>query len=501
MRYPTSANPPSMYNYMIPTFSQHFTWLSMLRNLRYFTIRVLLLTLGYSLSYEASAIQIQAPTKLPNIVYIMADDMGWRDLGVTGSQYYETPAIDKLAQEGLRFENAYASAPVCAPTRAALMTGKSPAQLHLTAVFDRDRGKMPLLPPNWKNELPLEEVTIADRLKAVGYRTAIMGKWHLGLTEVMWPKARGFDVNVAAWASGRPDSYFAPYNNPKLKDGPDGEYLTRRIAGEAVDFIKENRDSTFFLYLPFYSPHAPLEAPEETIARFQDKEPDGKQANPAYAAMIHELDKAVGAVVKTLEDEGLSDNTIVVFTSDNGGILTLWDLKITDNAPLRAEKFLLYEGGIRVPMIVKWPGHTPAGEVTSQLAISHDMVPTLMSMIGHPVLGNQLEGRDLTPVLKNGERATFPRMLTWHYPHYMPRQDMRPSSAIRIGDYKLIHWHESHRIELYNLSDDIGEVNNLSASQPEVAAGLYEQLDNWRKEIGAQMPVPNPTFTPKHAEE
>jgi len=458
-----------------------------------FVFIITLNTIGYTQRIPA------AEPIPPNIVLIMADDLGWRDLGCTGSEYYETPAIDQLAQAGLRFVNAYAAAPVCAPTRATLMTGKSPAQLHLTAVFDRDGGKMPLLPPNWINELPLEETTIAERLKEIGYRTAIMGKWHLGLTEDRWPENQGFDVNVGAWKSGRPTSYFSPYENPRLPDGEQGEYLTNRLAREAVQFIQDNKDTSFFLYLPFYNPHAPLEAPSESVAKFNDKKPDGGHDNPTYAAMIYHLDQAVASVVQALETSGISQNTLIIFTSDNGGVHTLWDLEITDNTPLRAEKFLLYEGGIRVPLIVKWPGKTPAGETTTQLAVTHDLLPTIMSAIGHPVYESSIEGKDLTAVLKNGESATFPPMLAWHYPHYMPRQNMKPSSAIRVGNHKLIHWHETHRLELYDLSEDISESSNLAVSQPDLASALYQKLESWRTHIGAQMPQPNPAFSTETA--
>ncbi|WP_154858529.1 sulfatase [Cyclobacterium xiamenense] len=441
-----------------------------------------------------SMVAAQGNSGRPNIVLILADDLGWSDLGCYGSSYYETPNIDRFAAEALRFTDAYSSAPVCAPTRAALMTGKSPGQLRLTAVFDRDFEKMPLLPPNWVKQLPVEEVTLGERFKEIGYTTGIMGKWHLGKTADFWPENQGFDVNVGAWESGRPASYFPPYKNPKISDEVPGEYLTDRIAREAVGFIEDNRDRPFFLYLPFYSPHLPLEAPEETIAHFRGKEPYRKQKNPTYAAMVARLDQAVGAVLKTLDSLDLADNTLVVFTSDNGGVLSLSETLVTDNHPLRAEKFLLYEGGIRVPLIVRWPGIVPKGSKTSQLAVSHDMLPTLLSAAGSPLFDDRIEGVDLLPVFKQGELAKFNRVLTWHYPHYMPRQEMKPSSAIRVGDMKLIHWHESHKLELYDLGNDIGESRNLAKSMPGVAKTLYSYLDDWRMRRGVQMPVPNPAF-------
>lgn len=430
----------------------------------------------------------------PNIVLILADDLGWRDLSCMGSQFYETPWIDQLAAEGLLFTDAYAAAPVCLPTRAALMTGKTPARLHMTAVFDRDGGEMPLLPPDWRNELPHEETTLAERLKALGYTTGIMGKWHLGQTEENWPEYHGFDVNKGGWESGRPASFFVPYENPRLPDGPEGEYLTDRLAAEAVTFIEGHSDKPFFLYLPFYNPHSPMEAPEEAVAAFANKPPDGGQKNPVYAGMIARLDAAVGRVRGALEQAGVAERTLVIFTSDNGGVLTLWDLEITDNSPLRAEKFLLYEGGIRVPLIVHGPG-VPEGETTSQLASTQDLLPTLMNWVGDTVQEASIDGRDLGPVWRQGESARFDRPLAWHYPHYMPRQAMRPSSALRIGDEKIIHWHDTHALELYNLADDLGETHNLAPTAPKRALQLYEQLEQWRQSVGAQMPRPNPAFS------
>lgn len=439
----------------------------------------------------------QTSASRPNVVLIMADDLGWRDLGCMGSKYYETPAIDQLASEGLLFTDAYAAAPVCSPTRAALMTGKTPARLNHTAVFDRDGGKMPLLPPDWSGELPLEETTIAERLKNLGYTTAIMGKWHLGKTEDLWPESQGFDVNVAGWESGRPKSYFPPYENPRLPDGPEGEYLTDRIAAEAERFIlgQQNTEAPFFLYLPFYNPHLPLQAPEATITRFKGKKSDGGQKIPGYAAMIAHLDMAVGKVLKALEQAGKTGNTLVIFTSDNGGVLTLWEQEVTDNSPLRAEKFLLYEGGIRVPLIVKWPGVTPAGEKTRQMAASFDYMPTIMAAAGAPVNEPDIDGIDLTAVFGGGDSKLIERDLAWHYPHYMPRQKMKPSSAIRSGNYKLVHWHESHAIELYDLASDPGETRDLAPERPGKALELYQKLEAWREKVNARMPRPNPRYT------
>lgn len=446
-----------------------------------------------SLIYLAS-LQIHAQPK-PNIVFILADDLGWRDLSCMGSEYFETPNIDRLASQGLLFTDAYAAAPVCTPTRAAFMTGKSPAQLGITAVFDRDRREMPLLPPDWPHALPHHEYTIAERLKDGGYVTAHMGKWHLGPTEAFWPETHGFDVNIAGCNLGRVPTFFSPYENPRISNGPEGEYLTERLGREAANFIRQQADTSFFLYLPFYSPHAPLEAPEASITAFEGKEPDGGQKIPTYAAMIAELDKAVGMVMGALEEAGLADNTLLVFTSDNGGVKTIWDVEITDNAPLRAEKFLLYEGGIRVPLIIRWPAVTPTGAKTRQLVSTIDFLPTIMAAVGAPVLAPNTDGIDLNPVLRMGDDALTNRPLAWHYPHYMPRQDMKPSSAMRVGQYKLIHWLEDHRIELFDLENDIGETKNLAPKMPEKTMQLYHQLETWRNQVGALMPRPNPAYT------
>lgn len=440
--------------------------------------------------------KIQAQQKRPNIILILADDLGWRDVGFMGSTYYETPNLDRLAAKSLIFTNAYAAAPVCTPTRAALMTGKTPARLNITAVFDRDGGKMPLLPPDWRNELAHEETTLAEHLQTHGYTTAIMGKWHLGLTEPNWPEYHGFDVNVAGWKSGRPDSYFTPYENPRLPDGPEGEYLTDRIAAEAVEFIDEHSQAPFFLYLPFYSPHAPLEAPDSVIARFAGKPPDGGQKNPAYAAMIARLDAAVGNIVNAVEKNGLAEQTIILFTSDNGGVLSLWETLITDNQPLRGEKFHLYEGGIRVPLFVHWPGRHMEGQFSQQLISTQDFLPSLLSIAGYTghIEDKELDGLDLSAVFEHGDPERIERDLFWHYPHYMPRQAMRPCGAVRSGEWKLLHWLDTHEIELYNLYADLGETTDLASEQPDTALALYDKLEAWRREVGARMPRPNPAF-------
>lgn len=462
--------------------------------------RIALQDEGFAVAYRNIRIRPLETPRRPNIVVLLADDLGWRDLGVTGSRYYETPHLDRMAAEGLRFTQAYAAAPVCAPTRAALMTGKAPARLNLTAVFDRDGGREALLPPVWDSELALEEVTLAERLRRLGYRTALMGKWHLGRGPERWPEAQGFDVNLGGCDLGRPPRYFSPYGNPRLADGPEGEYLTDRLAEEAAAFIRaQEPEVPFYLQLSFYSPHAPLEAPEGEIDRFRTKARDGGQKEPVYAAMIARMDAAVGRVLASLEEAGVAPSTLVVFTSDNGGVRTLGTLEITDNAPLRGEKFQLYEGGIRVPLIVRWPGVAPRGETTGQLTSTEDLLPTLMAAAGAPLGEEEADGRNLLPVWKEGERVRWERDLAWHYPHYMPRQDMRPASAYRSGPYKLIYHYEEARLELFDLPADPGETANLAGERPELALELYGKLEDWLRRTGARRPRPNPGGAPARA--
>jgi arylsulfatase A-like enzyme len=456
---------------------------------------LVLLALHWLLPGAAGTLQAEVVDR-PNIVLILADDLGWRDLGCMGSQFYETPAIDGLAAKGLLFSRAYASAPVCLPTRAALMTGKSPARLGMTAVFDRDRGEKPLLPPDWPNELPHDEVTLAEYLREHGYATAIIGKWHLGITEENWPEHHGFDHNVGGTHIGRPPSYFSPYQNPRIADGPEGEYLTERLAAEAVNFIGGRGEQPFFLYFSLFTPHSPLEAREEVIGKYREKSPVDEQDNPVYAAMITHMDEAVNRVLQALEQEGIAEETLVIFTSDNGGVRTIWDQHFTSNKPLRGEKFQLYEGGIRVPLIVRWPGVTPEGKVTEQLAISTDFLPTILDILQVHPHEPLPDGVSLLPVLRQGDAGRFGRDLFWHFPHYMPRQDMAPASALRDDRFKLLHHYEDHRLELFDLSRDPGETLNLAPEQPGKALQMFERLREALQQTGALLPRPNPA----HAE-
>jgi arylsulfatase A-like enzyme len=434
----------------------------------------------------------------PNVVLIVADDLGQRDLGCYGSTYYRTPNIDRLAGQGVRFAAAYAACPVCSPTRASILTGKYPQRFDLTDWLPGrpDRPDQKLLRPRLRTELPLEEVTLAEALKAAGYATAHVGKWHLG-GKGFGPREQGFDLNVAGDHTGTPRSYFAPFRNkdgvmPGLEDAPDGQYLTDRLTDEAVKFVAANRDQPFFLYLPHYAVHTPLRAKKELEAKYKPGRP-GTQNNPVYAAMVESLDESVGRVLKALDDHKLADNTLVIFTSDNGGLATREgpSTPATINAPLREGKGHLYEGGIRVPLIIRGPG--VMSDTTSAVpASSIDLFPTVLDVCGVRS-DSEPDGLSLVPVFAGGtvERDE----LCWHYPHYA-NQGSRPGGAIRAGDFKLIEFYENGRKELFNVKQDAGESRNLAAEKPLIVNNLAARLNDWRRAVGARMPTPNPDYRP-----
>jgi len=449
----------------------------------------------------------------PNIVFILVDDLGWTDTGCFNSSFYETPNIDKLAAEGMLFTNAYAACPVSSPTRASIMTGKYPARINTTDYFGASqpenwRRNSPLLPAAYQNKLPLKEITIAETLKANGYNTFFAGKWHLG-GEGWFPENQGFDVNKGGIERGGPyggKKYFSPYGNPKLTDGPDGEHLPDRLASETAGFIEANVDNPFLAYLSFYSVHTPLMGRPDLVEKYKQKAlnvdtalvrfiPEGKrmarqvQEHAVYAAMVEAMDQAVGKVLKKLIDLNLQDNTIIIFMSDNGGLSTS-EGSPTSNLPLRAGKGWLYEGGIREPMIIKWPGVTIKGSVCNTPVISTDFYPTILDMAGLDALPEQhIDGQSFTRLLK-GKRIKRNRELFWHYPHY-GNQGGQPGSAVRVGKYKLIHFYYNNIIELYNLEEDIGEHNNLVKKLPDKVEELIEILDKWRISVDARVPTKN----------
>jgi arylsulfatase A-like enzyme len=447
----------------------------------------------------------------PNVVLFVMDDLGATDLGCFGSTFYETPHLDRLADSGMRFTSAYAACPVCSPTRASIMTGRYPQRTGITDYIgpsnqpDKWPRNTKLLPAAYTNELALQERTIAEVLRDAGYATCSCGKWHLGGRGFL-PTEQGFDVNIAGYAAGSPRSYFPPYNNPYLPDGPPGEYLPLRLAREASEFIAANAARPFFVYVPLNSVHTPLQAPRDLIKKYEAKaeqlKPTGPvsrrewntdvrlvQNHPTYSAMIESMDTAVGFVLAKVNELGLEDNTVVIFTSDNGGLSTA-EGRPTSNVPLRAGKGWLYEGGIRVPTIVRWPGMTAAGSRCSTPIISNDYFPTLAEVADQTLNPQHTDGVSLVPLLQG--KTIGERPLYWHYPHYGNQGGM-PGGAVRDGRWKLIEWYEDS-VELYDLESDPSETRNLAKEHAEVVARLQRQLAQWRIEVGAKMPTANPRY-------
>lgn len=442
-----------------------------------------------------------------NIVLFLIDDLGWMDVGCNGSKFYQTPNIDRLAREGARFTDAYAACAVCSPTRAAVLTGKYPARLLLTDWLPSGRWnpKARLREGRRVRALPVEEFTLAEALREAGYRTASIGKWHLGSEPFSLPEHHGFDVNIAGNGHGAPGNYFFPYNGNwkipttnlrvnwnTLPDGETGEYLTDRLTDEAVSFIRETRDNPFFLYFPHYGVHTPLQAKKEMIARYENIPEDKRQGSPIYAAMVESIDESVGRVVAALKELGLENETLIIFTSDNGGFY-----KATSNAPLRANKGAYYEGGIRVPLIVKWPGVTKPGSVIEEPVTSSDLYPTCLAAAGLPLRPQQhRDGLSLLPLFQ-GKSSLERDAIFWHFPHYNRHPSSFPSSVIRKGRWKLIETFDPERLELYDLKQDLGEADNLAEQHPKLAAELRLDLEAWRQRVGAQMMEPNPDYDPK----
>jgi len=435
----------------------------------------------------------------PNVVLIVADDLGWADLGCYGSTFHKTPHLDRMALAGMKFSEAYAACPVCSPTRAAMLTGKHPARLQITDWIPGrpNRPEQIVNRSAFRNELPLNEITLAEAFKTAGYATAHIGKWHLG-GDGFGPKEQGFDINIAGDHTGTPLSYFAPFQNkgrfmPGLEKAEAGEYLTDRLTSEAETFLRANAQKPFFLYLPHYGVHTPMRAKAEWVKKYADKPAFGKQSNAVYAAMLESLDDSVGRVRKLLDELKIRDNTIVIFTSDNGGLATLEGQANppTFNGPLREGKGYLYEGGIRVPLLAVGPGIKPGS--SSVPVTSQDFFPTLCELCDIP-LSAKLDGVNIVPLLHGGD-APKRDALYWHYPHYA-NQGSRPGGAIRDGQYKLIEYYERNRRELFDLKSDFRESQNLIEAKPEIAKALTAKLAAWRIEVGAQMPVPNPNYLP-----
>lgn len=461
----------------------------------------------------------------PNVLFILADDLGWMDLSCQGSTFYETPQIDRLAREGMLFTNAYAASPVCSPTRASILTGKYPARLGLTQfIGGHNRGR--LLDVPYIDHLSRREYSLATSLREGGYQTWHAGKWHLG-SEAYWPEHHGFDVNVGGCDYGAPgpQGYFYPWAIPNLQnlDVPQGTFLDDYLTDRAIDLIaNRDLDRPFFLNMWYYLVHTPIQAKPELVSKYQAKasrlglddiDPfvEGEchavehkahlrvrrrqvQSDPTYAAMVETLDWNVGRLIDALETHGLLENTIVIFTSDNGGLSTS-EGSPTCNAPLAEGKGWMYEGGTRDPLLVRWPGVAAAGSTCDVPVISPDFYPTLLSAAGlSPRPEQHVDGVDFTPLL-TGSGTLDRDAIFWHYPHY-PNQGSSPCSAVRGGDWKLIEFLEDERCELYNLAEDLGETRDLAALQPERTRVMRERLAQWRDDVQAMMPEPNPDYTP-----
>lgn len=442
-----------------------------------------------------------------NFIFVLVDDMGWADAACYGSRFHETPNIDRLAAEGMRFTNAYAAAPVCSPTRASIMTGKYPARLHITDWIPGENRSVKLKAVPFEQQLPLSERTIAEALKAAGYTTCHVGKWHLG-DAPYYPDKQGFDINIAGNNWGHPHKgYFSPYQMQNLEDGPPGEYLTDRLTGEALKFLERNRDKPFFLNLWHYAVHEPIQAKKELVQKYEaklafmpsaegpefsqehDKKNRERQSRPDYAAMIESVDAGLGRVLEKLRELRIDDRTAIIFFSDNGGLSTAGSLP-TSNRPLRAGKGWLYEGGIREPLIIRWPGVTKPGRTCAAPIISTDFYPTMLEMAGLSLSPTQhMDAVSLLPLIKGNAVDLRRRAIFWHYPHYHG-SGHRPSGAVRAGDYKLIEFFEDMHVELYNLKDDLSERNDLAAKTPGKAEELRSMLHEWRRSVSAAMPEP-----------
>lgn len=439
----------------------------------------------------------------PNVLFINIDDLGWKDLGYMGNDYHETPNIDKLASEGMVFTNGYAGAANCAPSRACLMSGQTTSRHKIFTVGNSDRGNTKtrrIIPTPNNTTLPDATVTLAEMFKIAGYKTATMGKWHLGEDA----KTQGFDMNVAGSHNGSPGKggYFSPYGLKHIEDGPEGEHLADRLTAEAISFLKQNKDSTFFLYLPYYSVHTPLMAKQHLKEKYSIKKGGDAEKNETYAAMVETVDTNIGLLLKSLEELGLSKNTMVVFTSDNGGIRA-----VSRQEPLRAGKGSYYEGGIRVPYIVRWPGVVEAGVKNETPIVNMDFFPTFMEIAGVQLPNKILDGKNLMPLLNGGKLDSRPLM--FHFPIYLQAYShkldhsrdslfrTRPGSIIIDSDWKLHQYFEDGGLELYNLKDDLGERNNLSQANPEKTQELLQLLNTWRTEVNAPIPTElNPEFDP-----
>ena len=473
----------------------------------------------FTLALSTASVALAQNNDKPNVLFILADDLGWRDLSVEGSTFYESPNIDRIANEGVRFTHGYATCQVCSPSRASIMLGKYPARIDITDWIGAKMGEdwkrnTPLLPALYHHNISHEDTTLAEAFKAAGYTTFFAGKWHLG-SEGSHPDDHGFDINIGGHHRGSPPGgYFSPYTNPRMESGPLGEYLPLRLADETETFIREHRDKPFLAYLSFYMVHGPLQTTKTLWEKYRAKaaaqpQPTERflidrtspvrqvQDHPVYGGMVEAMDSAVGQVLNTLDELGLADNTIVVFTSDNGGV-SAGDGKATSNLPFRGGKGRQWEGGIREPYYIKWPGSSINGTTVDTPVIGTDFFPTLLDLAGIPQLPEQhRDGVSLKPLLEGGEIPD--RALFWHYPHYS-NQRGDPSTIIREGEWKLIYYHEDRHIELYNLVTDPGEHVDLAGNYPDLEKGMLGKLLAWTEEVEAKFPTPNPHYSSQQFE-
>lgn len=467
----------------------------------------------------------------PNVVLFLVDDLGWADLGLTGSTFYETPRVDSLAREGAFFSNAYAASPICSPTRASILTGKYPSRIGLTnhsGIQGPTGAGYPLVAPQIAGNMPPEDTTLAEALRAQGYTTAHFGKWHLQShylqTRAHYPEANGFDLNVAGHKGGHPNSFYFPYKGeshpvydvPDMEDGQDGDYLTDALTDKVIEFVEGNQTSPFFVNFWFYTVHTPIHGRKDKIEKYRAKAKElgltretrseavadhqsfsmARQDNPHYAAMVESMDENIGRVLDALKRLGLEENTIVIFLSDNGGLSTgSGTASPTSSFPLRAGKGWVYEGGIRTPLIVKYPKGIPAGLTLAEPAISTDLYPTILDLIGAPLMPAQhVDGISLKPLFDGSSDALEREAIYFHYPHYHHINSMGPAGAVRAGDYKLVERFETGEVELYNLSEDLGEQTDLSKAMPELTKKLRDMLHTWQQSSSAQMPVVNADY-------
>ncbi|MFP6892979.1 MAG: sulfatase [Opitutales bacterium] len=447
------------------------------------------------LSFAIAAVISPIGAKSPNILFIMADDLGWMDLACQGNKLVETPNLDRLAKQGMRFTDAYAAAPVCSPTRCAVLTGQAPARIglttHLPGLFFPKDGRPQ--PAKLTPQLDTGHVTIAERMKDAGYASAFLGKWHIApssgkggkVAKEVSPTGQGFDLNVGGTSYGGPPSFFSPYRNAELPDGPKGEYLPDRLVDETIRFTEANKDRPWMAHLWFYTVHWPMQAPEGLLRKYADRKGPGLN-DTRYGAMIEAMDLAIGRLLKALEKMNADKDTLVIFTSDNGGFAG-----VSDCRPLRESKGHLYEGGIRVPLIVRWPDQIPAGTLCKEPVVSMDFYPTFLDVAGLKAGEKALDGESLLPLLRQTGKLKR-KAIYFHYPNYAWHMGNRLASAVREGKWKMIRNYDDGSLELYDLGKDLSEKRNLAEESPKVAHRLNRKLSQWLKETNAPMPTVQP---------